>query len=92
MDEKTLLKSAFKSANNLIVTAQRLNKGEYTPTKANAMTNAYRSAGQLYLSILQSSRDIDKPDLTARAEIALSEADCKRLDKIAKLLADPKEG
>ncbi len=91
MDEKTLIESAVKSANSLILTAKKLEEGKFTPTKGNAITNAYRSAGQLYLSILQSTRDVANINVAGNTEVTLSKADCKRLDAIAKLLGSQEE-
>lgn len=78
---------AVKSADNMILTAKKLEKDEITANKANALVNSYRSAGNLYLGIVQAvggSAVIVKN--TAISE--LSQADRGRLDQICELLAD----
>lgn len=88
LDIKTLLEKAVKSADSIILTAKKQEKKEIKAVESNALTNAYRSAGNLYLAVVQA---IEGSTITIQGKEApteLSQADRERLDNIAKLLSD----
>jgi hypothetical protein len=87
LNVKNLLELAVKSADNLILTAKKLEKDDITANKANALVNSYRSAGNLYLGIVQA---VDGSRVLVRnvETNELSQDDKKRLDRICELLSD----
>lgn len=87
LEARSLLELAVKSADNMILTAKKLEKNELTANKANALVNSYRSAGQLYLEVVKAvegSSVIVLQDNRTLTE--LSQADRERLDRISDLL------
>lgn len=86
LDVKTLLEKAVKSADSIIIIAKKQEKGEIKAVESNALTNAYRSAGNLYLAVVQAieGSTIKIQDMEPPRE--LSQEDRERLDRIAELL------
>lgn len=89
LDVKSLLEKAERSADSLIVVANMLKKDELTAARANALTNSYRSAGNLYIEVVKA---VEGSTITIQNTVTpteLSPADRARLDKIAEQLAKP---
>ena len=79
-----------KLRDDLIKTASKVRSGELTPTKANAVVNALRSA--LYAEQIRYQQEKGQElriELEGTAE--LTHADRERLDVVAKLLVSPKK-
>ncbi len=88
LDTRSLLELAVKSADNMILTAKKLEKDELTANKANALVNSYRSAGQLYLEVVKAVEGSSVIVLQDnRTPTELSQADRERLDRISDLLS-----
>ncbi|MDO4326393.1 MAG: hypothetical protein Q4E24_10240 [bacterium] len=87
LDVKTLLEKAVKSADSIIITAKKQEKGEIKAAESNALTNAYRSAGNLYLAVVQAVEGSTITIQSKGAPTELSQADKERLDRISDLLS-----
>lgn len=87
LDVKTLLEKAVKSADSIIITAKKQEKGEIKAAESNALTNAYRSAGNLYLAVAQSIEGENIVVHAVHQPTELSQADKERLDRISDLLS-----
>lgn len=89
LDVKSLLEKAVKSADSIIVTANRQRNGEIKAVECNALTNAYRSAGTLYLATAQAIEGSKYIIKSGGDPTELTPEDRDRLDQIAKLLEKP---
>lgn len=89
LDVKSLLEKAVKSADSIILTAKRQEKGEIKAVECNALTNAYRSAGNLYLATAQAIEGSTIIVKSGGEPTELTPEDKARLDKICKLLEKP---
>ncbi|MBQ8637549.1 MAG: hypothetical protein IJ468_00105 [Lachnospiraceae bacterium] len=88
LDVKSLLEKAVKSADSIIITTNKMKEGKIKAVDCNALTNGYRSAGNLYLSVVQAVEGSTLTLKSCEAPVELSKEDKDRLDKIAVLLGE----
>ena len=86
LDAKELLEKATVCADQLMLVAKKIEKEELGAGSANALANCLRSAGSLYLSVINTAEGCKIIVHGSGGVSELSEADRKRLDAVTKLL------
>ena len=88
LDAEKLLTKVVECADQMMLIAEKLQKGDLGAGEANAITNAYRSAGSLYISVITTAEGAKIILHGSNIHTELSDADRERLDEIAKLLTE----
>ena len=86
LDGRALLEKAVACADQMQEVATKIEKEELGAGQGNALVNALRSAGSLYISIVNATEGSKIIVHSSGTPTELSEADKERLDNIVKLL------
>ena len=88
LDGRALLEKATACADDLRKVAKQIEKEKLGAGQGNALDNALRSAGSLYISIVNATEGSKILVHSSGTPHELTEADRERLDAIARLLTE----